>query len=81
MQKGFGGGIPSFLKNEVSRMNSNQKLQSTNLPTQAEETKEKNRTSGKKSKTKRANGEGWEEFKEPKRDDKRINSNAEKINV
>ena len=48
-----------------------------------EESKEQKNTESKKKKAKKANGEGWEEFKDnrPKKDDKRINSNAEKINI
>ena len=44
MQKGFGGGIPAFLKNEVNRMNTSAKTQSKIQPPQAEETKDQKST-------------------------------------
>ena len=83
MQKGFGGGIPAFLKNEVNRMNIAKSTKAEKSIEVLEESKEQKNTENKKKKAKNANGEGWEEFKDnrPKKDDNRIKSNAEKINI
>ena len=86
MMKGFGGGIPAFMQNEVHRMNKvakSQKVEQEPKVVEVEESKQSTGTEGKKKKAKRANGEGWEDFKESKqkKDDNRINQNSEKINI
>ena len=93
MQKGFGGGVPSFLQGEVKRLTAAKEglqNQVKQVKEQKEEMKaglraearreaaeeqeqqkqieETKKAPGKKKKG-RANGEGWEEFKEPKKKD------------